>query len=294
MLSNYDDTAYHTLISLPNKCNEKCDIPIRFCTLKEIFMLHFGQEEYSVFMDHANKFNERARHSIGFNTVLLPTEEAIEQFKVKVSNMLKMYPYKSLVPENIDVRQVDILYHNFIDREMFKAMISDKSFADSFISSEWQYQINQVTNSLDQTGIVIGYLKSVEQLLATIVDLYKDKGKSIKTRDNRIVNYTSGNEDQFDKTLWSLQAFFEHNSGILSVTYFMKRHLIETIDSLREKHRNNYSHKNNLHDMSKILEIRELTIYLYFLILGGCIIDDEKLGFLGIYTSTQKEPNNRT
>jgi hypothetical protein len=233
-------------------------------------------------MNSVNEFNERARYLIGYNTVITPTDEAIEQFKESVSDMLCKYPYRDFIPEDIFKSQVEILFDNYISRGLYKAMIGDASFADSFISSEWLYRLNQVTNSLDQTGIVAGYLKSVEQLLFTVIQFSKDKGKKIRTRDNKIAEYTTDNEQRIDTTLGSLNAFIEHNSGIFNVSDYVKGHIVQTINDWRDKQRNGYFHKVNLHDAEKVVEIRQKAICLYFFILGGCDIHDDQFGRLGI------------
>lgn len=279
---NPDDLAYQAMIEGPNQSNEKCSIPVRLVTLKDIFDSYFGPEEFSVFTRYVNEFNERARYLIGFNTVITPTDEAIEQFKESVSDMLRKYPYRDFIPQDIFENQIDILHANYIDRGLYKAMTGDASFADSFISSEWLYKLNLVTKSLDQTGIVAGYLKSVEQLLFTVIQFSKDKGKRIRTRDNTISEYTTDNEKRIDKTLGSLNAFLEHNSGLFNVSNFVKYHIVNTINDWRDKQRNGYFHKDNLHDAEKVAEIRQKAIYLYFLILGGCSIHDDQFEQLGI------------
>jgi hypothetical protein len=204
-MNNPDEFAHQVIIDEPNQSNEKYKIPVRFVTLRDVFDAYFGPEEFSVFMDYVNEFNERARYLIGYNTIITPTDEAIEQFKESVSDTLCKYPYRDFIPEDIYESQVEILLDNYISRGLYKAMTGNASFADSFISSEWYYRLNQITKSLDQTGIVAGYLKSVEQLLFTVIQLSKDKGKKIRTRDNKIAEYTTDNEERIDTMLGSLK-----------------------------------------------------------------------------------------
>lgn len=52
-----------------------------------------------------------------------------------------------------------------IKRSLYELMIGQSDFADSFISSEWYYDIHTITGVIDETGVVTGYLKSIEQLL---------------------------------------------------------------------------------------------------------------------------------
>lgn len=58
--------------------------------------------------------------------------------------------------------------------------------------------------------------------------------------------------------------------------------MIQAIDDWREKHRNGYFHRDNLQSEAKVKEIRNQTLQLYFLILGGCKIKKEDFERLGI------------
>ena len=52
----------------------------------------------------------------------------------------------------------------------YEVLTSDADFAKSFISSEWYYDLQVMTNGgIDQTAIVAGYLKSLEQILISIL-----------------------------------------------------------------------------------------------------------------------------
>ena len=42
-------------------------------------------------------------------------------------------------------------------------MVGKSSFAVSFITSEWYYKVYQLSENLDLTSVVAGYLKSIEQ-----------------------------------------------------------------------------------------------------------------------------------
>ncbi|MDL2233229.1 hypothetical protein LJC63_06575, partial [Ruminococcaceae bacterium OttesenSCG-928-L11] len=276
-----DDTT--SLVETWNQWYEKNSIPVQQITLQNFFDYWFGIDEYEIFMVYVNGFNERAKNLISFNTVLMPTEEVLEKFRFSVSTMLLEYPYRDLIPNEIFVSQIDILHRNYFNRGLYKAMVGEGVFAESFISSEWLYNIDKVTGCIDKTGIVAGYLKSVEQLLFAVIQLSKDRGKTIRARDKTIIEYTSDNEDRIDSTLGALAAFVDHNSSVLNVSNYVKHHMVETIDDWREKQRNGYFHKDNLRDFKKVDEIRQEAIYLYFLVLGGFSIDDAQFDQLGIY-----------
>ena len=284
-----DQSAYESFYEAPNKQYAASGICARVITIAELFDSLFGKDEYAVFVEYVNAFNAKVKELIGFNTVLAPTDEAISRFKVKTGEALANYPYKNYIPEDVFQSQVKILLDNYLNRKLWRAMIGTSDFAASFISSEWNYHVYQLTDNLDMTGLVSGYLKSVEQLLHNILQISASKGISIKARDGRIVEYAIENEQQIDLTLGSLEAAIQHNGHILDVSPYMKRYLVDTISDWRDKQRNGYFHKHNLYSAEKVAEIRDKAIYLYFLILGSCTISDNQFSKLGIAEETGKQ-----
>lgn len=132
-----------------------------------------------------------------------------------------------------------------------------------------------------------GYLKSIEQLLFTLIGLAKGTGITILSkekynRENRIILFTEENEDLVDTTLGALEQVIAHNGQMLDVNRYAREYIVKTIDDWRDKQRNGYFHKHNLQSVEKVSEIREKAFQLYFLLLGSCTIQDEQLEELGI------------
>ena len=140
----------------------------------------------------------------------------------------------------------------------------------------------QLTENLDLTSVVAGYLKSIEQLIFAIIDLPREEIITIKSKERKSIKFSKDNIDSIDTTLWSLEKALDCNSKILDITGYAKRHLVETIGDWRKKERNGYFHLHNLHSIEKVKEIREKALYLYFLILGSCMIKEEHFTLLGI------------
>jgi hypothetical protein len=263
---------------------------IQMTLIKDFFDTYFGPDEYPVFMEYVTDFNERARTCVGFNTVIAPSDDSIAKFKKSKSNMLQSYDYLKTLPGDIYKEQANILYDNYINSGLYRAMTGSCNFADSFVSSEWYYIINKVTNSLDQTAVVTGYLKSVEQLLYSIVRLSIDSGKTLKRKGaNAFMDFTTANEDLIDTSLGSLIAFAKHYGGIFAVNSYVKRHIVDTLIDWRVNYRNGHLHKDNLYDSKQIDAIREKAIYLYFLLLGGCKIDESDFDTFGVVSLEAEE-----
>ena len=283
---------YVETIKSRNEIYKKLNLPLEYVTIKYFWERYFGVEEYHTLITHINEFNESAKSLIGFNTVLVPTDAAISHFKEQTGNWLKAYPYSNYIPNDIYHHQIEILLNNYINHGLWRAMIGSKNFAVSFISSEWYFQMYKLTENLDLTGIVAGYLKSIEQLIFAILvifailELSKDKGITIKHKNRPdIIEYSAETERFVDSTLYSLQQVIKHNNIFWpEVNKYTKRHIDELLSDWREKHRNGYFHKDSLQSMKIVNEIRDRAIQLYFLILGASKINEDQFGTLGIYS----------
>ncbi len=277
-----DENTYDNLITSENEYNKKLGVLIERVTLKAFWEQYFGKDEYAVLVESINRFNEQVKEVIGFSTVITPTEAALDKFRKKTGEMLRSFPYRKEIPDSVYEKQVDILWNNFIERGLWRAMIGKTNFAISFISSEWNYNMYQLTENLDLTNVVTGYLKSVEQLIGAVIELKNEKPFKIKSKQGGLIEFAKENEDVIDGTLWSLEQVLKHNSWMLDVNYHAKNYMIQAIDEWRESYRNGYFHRHNLQSEQQVKEIRSQTINLFFVILGGCRINDEDFGKLGI------------
>lgn len=276
---------YEYIIADTNRNNEKRGIHIERVTIREFWEQHFGRDEYEQLVRYINAFNQKAKEIIGFSTVITPTDAALRKFRTKTGKILWTVPYADAIPDSVYQPQIDIMTRNYLDRGLWKAMVGTADFAISFISSEWNYQMYELTENLDLTNIVSGYLKSVEQLIWTIIQFQTGKTFQIKAKNGGLIEYTANNEDVVDTTLGSLEEVLIHNSWMFDVNYHAKTHITTAIKDWRKKHRNGYFHKDNLQTIDKVKEIREQTLQLYFLILGGCTISDADFPKLGIETT---------
>ena len=282
---------------------------LQFFTLKEFFDINFGAEEYPAFISYAEKFNERAKMLIGYKTIATPTAEAVEKFRVKKESMIETIDYNREYCICLPDDQLDIIRHNYIERGLYRLITADSSFADSFISSEWYYGISTATGAIDQTGIVTGYLKSVEQLLFEIIKLYEGRGKRISIDHSKQgtftgTSYSNGNfidlietnEQYMDSTLGSLIRFIRNkdrsghffNSDVFDVNEDTMQYLIDTLYFWKDNERNAHLHKDNLYTEEEVVAIRHQVFLLYYLILGSFKIRDTDLERLGLKDDSQK------
>ncbi|MBR6986435.1 MAG: hypothetical protein IKH75_23470 [Ruminococcus sp.] len=279
---NAESQSDNTISIYNNLSKEKYSSFFRFSTLKEFFNSHIKNGEYEVFKEYVDEFNEKAKNIIAYKTVIIPTDTEIAAFKSKKSEMLRNYDYESLLPEDIYDSQKAILKRNFIERGTYKALIGESDFSESFIASEWNYDVIRATGVLDQTGVVAGFLKSIEQLLYAVIKLSINKNKRIRLEKGGDGEFNSDNEEHIDSTLGSLSHFVKDNGDVLDVNNYVKKYIVDTLFKWTKNQRNGHFHKDNLHDPEKVAEIREQTLLLYYLILGGFSITNEQFPALGI------------
>ena len=270
------------LFTSVNEMNARAKLPVKRIPIMEFWAQYFSETECDELIEFFKQFNEQAKAIIGFSTVITPTEKALAQFREKCGKTITRHNYTANIPDTVYSNQVETIKRNYLDRGLWRAMIGKSNFAVSFITSEWFYTMYHLTENLDLTNIVAGYLKSIEQLLFAVIQLSEGTGITIKSKCRDIVQFSEENADIFDTTLGALEQVIEHNVRILDVNKYTREYLVSTIDDWRDKQRNGYFHKHNLHDTKKVDEIREKALQLYFLILGSCSIKDEQFSALGI------------
>ena len=202
-------------------------------------------------------------------------------------------------------------------------MVGTKKFAESFITSEWLFQSLDGKKNFDYTSVISGYLKSIEQLLYEIVianvdngckislsgasevrgkaydshvKIYKEKGTTwqevpantkkeyLKTR-YPYIDLTANQVEYMDRSMGTFAFFFEKNPRIL-VDKILSKVVADMVRCFGKECRNGYFHTHNLNDWSIVEKTRSNAIYLYFILLGGCIIPQE-MGDLGIRTENK-------
>ncbi len=264
----------------------------------------FGENELKEFREAMADFREEMHEAIGYNITELFNEQNLRKFRAETENELKLMDYDAvklkqkneITAKNPYYRELydnnyEIIKNNYINGKMYRLLLGNGDFALSFIQSEWCFKKHNFKNYYDKTGIVSGYLKSIEQLLW---DIIKIVGKNRPIRSNsrtneKTVKITPENIDLVDTALGSLEYFITSYSngdlllGSLAISekYKSVQHYLKAqIKDWREKHRNGYFHKHNLENAGKAADIREQTLFLYMLILGSVKLDEKSIVLL--------------
>lgn len=224
----------------------------------------------------------------------------------------KVQNYLYLTQKDIIFENMDDMHKSYIFDKLYETMLTSDEYATSFIMSEWLYYSFKDKRNFDYTSVVSGYLKSIEQLLYKIVmlnidndckiamkrDMFKKAFSQnipvfelIDNKFNKIPLNNQGNNYRF--TNYPYIEFTEHHkefmdSSIGTFEYFLRcnKHIFSNPDNaktvtdmiscFRIECRNGFFHTNNLNDWDLVEKIRRNAIYLYFVLLGSCIIPEER------------------
>lgn len=209
--------------------------------------------------------------------------------------------------------------NNFVSGKLYKAMIGSYEYAESFITSEWLYHSLYKKKGFDYTSIISGYLKSIEQLLYRIVMLNVDNNCKITmsratsvitdATSNGIITYKPGRRNTWrvvpandkgfkyidltstqvqymDSSIGTFEHFLRKNPHIFVDSTYSEL-IAEMVCCFRTESRNGYLHTHNLTDWEIVEKTRSNAIFLYYVLLGGCIIPKAKVRDLGIISEDE-------
>lgn len=290
--NDYNKDRVHKMGDHWKKSNP--DLGLELLLYEEFIERFFGKEEVENFNNFMVDYQKEMRQILGFQITELLNNETLEKLKKESSDLLINFDYQGLNdrvsnyddgsrPEKLNKENFQKLYDNYIKEKRYEIMVGDADFARSFLTSEWIFRKYLYNENLDNTYIVTGYLKSVEQLLWDII-FRLGQGKNI-----RGVEIQETDNDDIDKTLGSLEYFITsyENDDIFDRVFayskhFLMRYLRNKLRVWRTYYRNGYFHKDKLKDEEKIKKIREETIYIYFLLLGSVHLSKDDKDWLKI------------
>lgn len=272
----------------------------------------FGKDIYNLYITEVLSVIKKANEIIGFQTVPNMSFDYVSDFKDKVSSNLLNHNYENIHyevinKEKLNKKNLEIackkinnddnkkLIENFIGKGLYNILLSDEDFARSFVTSEYLYEVFKNKNNMDNTWIICGYVKCVEQLLHKFLKLElentHDQQLWIKGNNkmNRIISDKSvcrinpnnnnhkvyqvivdkKNEEYFDTSLAPLLNFvIDNKSGwIVSIDTFNT--ISELLRIYSQEDRNEHFHKDNIYSFKTVEKIRNNTIYVLYLLLGA-------------------------
>jgi hypothetical protein len=231
--------------------------------------------EYAIFEEYIGRFNYEAELMLGLTITPIPTKKALEQKWKKIKVEISSFFFEDRLKENFKDDEIITLKENFIKNNLLS--VSKTPYIDSFVSSEWYYDMLKNTDTeMEQTAIVAGYLKSIEQLLFAMM-LSKCENTEFKLRVKK-ANKTE--EDYIPLTkdnggilltmagslLTSIDINFKKKLDEVYITQVLGMKVQKFLHDFFERTRNGYLHKDNIYTTDDIVRIRKETYCALFLL----------------------------
>lgn len=296
-------------------------INISDCSIKMFFEKFINENLYHYFWATLEEVIEEMQKLIGFDTIPSINISNITSVKLELREALNNIDFRLLTYNSS--KEFDSLGRNDLsnicsnlDKGKAQILIGESDFAQSYITSEYLYQVlvdkfnyNKLEYKFDYTSVVAGYLKTIEQFLYKLLcyQMNYDRSEKWIKRGKKYVkrNYkreyprqeevrenpknkgvyqvlvTRNNLKFMDISLGSLIWYVSDNENCWNLSDHGKELLKSLLLDYKDSVRNGYFHKHNLEDIEEVKRIRENTLYILCFIIGSLKdFDNSKFGIL--------------
>lgn len=254
----------------------------------EDFFNSYWPGEYKIFKEYIERFNEDAEVTTGLTIAPIPTSKTLAKKAEKISIEFSTFFFEDCLSKTFTSEEIAKLKILFSSKNLLSNFKT--TYNDSFVSSEWYFDLLvSVDGELEQTAIVAGYLKSVEQLLFSLMlsrcndlcfKLFVKKGDENK---DKLIPLSAENKDSLLTMAGNLLTSIDKNykeKNMLNDVYIDALIGEKVQDFLHKffKHtRNGYFHKDNIYDFEEIKQIRKEAYCAYFLLASAFKFDITKI-----------------
>lgn len=254
------------------------------CITLEEFFNRICPGEFEVFQEYIGRFNVDAEIMLGLIVSPIPTQKAIQKKREKVITEFDSFFYKNALSSMFTPDELDFMQDRFRHSGIFQ--ISSAPFIDSFVSSEWYFDLLVSTDGeMEQTAIVAGYLKAIEQFLFTLMLSRDDLKFTLKPQKaqekGEYVLLTKENKSSLLSMARNLLDSIDFNYRKALDKVYVNEILGNNVQAfLRRffsKTRNGYFHKDNIYTYDEIIAIREQAYGAFFLLGSSFLFDIDEL-----------------
>lgn len=268
-------------------------------SIQWFFKMYFGEDECKNFLNSMNKYTNEVKRCLGYIFIKPLESYELLDFRRIVEKEIMLHSYEMLLKKKINknikgkaeefiLEKTDFveLQQQYFNKKVFLVMLSNHDFAESFITSEWLYDSMKKAQAIDLTVIGMGYFKAIEQLMFELISFHKNEKRDIKekkSKKQKEFNETNLEKKILDTSIGAMAYFYKENLELLrnKLSESAKEYIRETIFDYAEL-RNEFFHKDNIHEWEKIKEIRNATFNIMFLLLGGQKLNNLELLELGM------------
>ena len=240
---------------LVSRMNNQTESRNTFATLEEFTVHYFGWELWVELSSGLKQLEADSKKYKWFDLAEVCTTVNRQAFSETLDEELRFFDYeeesrKHGLPTQVVKSLIDI----YLGQKKYKLLLSSETFAISFFSSEWLFKNYFHNDCLEKTYVISGYLKSLEQLLA--YSIFRSCSKDF-SRD------TLGNMVHYLRQCKNYGIFYK------SLDHTSINMIVDIIDKLGRKERNEYFHKQNVGDTGVVRDVRNRTLLLYCIIVGA-------------------------
>lgn len=248
----------------------------RFIILEDFVIEEFDDKIWNSIENSMAAIEVKVKDYQWFGLINYYNELTKSQYINIVERKLIEFDYKDRVlsySNPIGEKDIKVLQNEFINKCGYKMLLGDNDFCSSFITSEWLFDNLNMSDLLEKTYIVTGYIKSIEQLMTYIVR----QSKIGITESSSVRNVAVQSDEFFNETLGNLLYYLKsYSNRHIYKSQISNAAIKKSIDIIREwikVERNGYFHKHNIQDIERVKEIREKTLILYFLLIASINVE---------------------
>lgn len=308
LLKDYQlESIVHIDWSIKSSMLRYDDMFYKTVSFKEFLEAYFSSLDCNLVIDKFKNAVKEANDDVGFETIPRLSLRYLSNFKDDIDFMLAHENYrekrfqmltnidcvKNLSTISLDDEDYRICSEHFVDNGLYKSLLGNEGFAKCFITAEYQYHVFRHGNSFDYTSVVCGYLKAIEQLIYKLLKinlvyptkekLWIQRGKKVpkEKSHNGETTRRNPNTDQwqviFDKnfeqyfkiTLSPMMWFLHDNENGWRISADGREKVHKFLLNFAKDCRNDCFHKDNIDDYETVARIRNNTILLMYLLIGG-------------------------
>jgi len=239
---------------LVSNMNNKTASRNAFMTFEGFTIQYFGRKLWDDLAFSLKQIESESKWEKWFDLAEVCTKTNQQFFSRELVEEIRAFDYeKACANYNLSAQTAHNLIDRYIGQKQYELIFSSEDFAKSFFTSEWLNRNYFHDDSLEKTYVMLGYLKSVEQLL--VYSILKSSGKDF-----------SG-----PNSIGKMLKYLENHKSLVFSESLDDESIKSIIDNIEwvKNERNDYLHKKNIADTELIREIRNRTLLLYCMILGA-------------------------
>ncbi len=279
------------------------------------FDQYLSLNDYKVYLNKITAAIKEANAVIGIETIHRLSHRYLSDLRVEISNDLHTRQFDKMrfkvmpkpdgtIPTNLAKLGLlaftntdnQVLDQNFRHNSLCDALLGNKGFAKCFMTAEYLYRAIKSGQYFDYTAVVSGYLKSVEQLIYTLLEInlkysssetlwimknnkkippqkYKD-GVTVRQNPNpdfqgMQVVFKSEFKRNFNTTLVPMINFLHDNEKGWNISPQGQDTIYQLLLNYAKDYRNDHFHKDNIDEQWVVEYIRNNTLLIIYALLGG-------------------------